>query len=121
MEEITFENLQPIQDLNNSASLIETYIKGHSWSFSYNCITELRKINKYHPEFIPNIIDQYSNTILDLLSTGKTLLIKNILKLMKELFDAGQQVNVEKAVYAFLPILIKKAATDIGHMKTAAQ
>ncbi len=83
VEEVTFENLQPIQDLNNSGNLIETYIKGHSWSFSYNCITELRKINKYHPEYIPDIIDRYSNTILDLLSTGKTLLIKNILKLIK--------------------------------------
>jgi len=37
------------------------------------------------------------------------------------LFDAGQQVNVEKAVFAFLPVLIKKAATDIGYMKNSAQ
>jgi hypothetical protein len=99
--------------LNDSASLIEIYINDQSLSFSYNCITELRKINKYHPELIPNIIDQYSNTILDLLSTGKTLLIENILELIKELFNAGQQANLQNAVYAFLPILIKKAATEI--------
>jgi hypothetical protein len=58
---------------------------------------------------------------LDLLSTGKTLLVKNIFKLVKEWFDAGQQVNVEKAVIVFLPVLIKKASTDIGNMKTSAQ
>ena len=101
--------------------IIENHIKGHSWSDSFNCITELRKINKYHPEFVPTIIDRFSSIILDLMSTGKTLLVKNILKLIKELFDAGAQVNVEKAVVVFLPVLIKKAATDIGHMKTSAQ
>jgi hypothetical protein len=49
--------------------------------------------------------------VYDLLTTGKTLLVKNIFKLIKELFDAGQQINVEKAVFVFLPILIKKAST----------
>ncbi len=43
------------------------------------------------------------------------------MKLIKELFDAGQQINIEKAVYAFLPILIKKASTEIGSMKTMIQ
>jgi hypothetical protein len=57
-------------------------------------VTELRKINKFHPEFVPTIIDSFSETILELLSTGKPLLVKNIFRLLKELFDAGQQVNV---------------------------
>lgn len=57
-------------------------------------MTELRKINKFHPEFVPTIIDSFSETILELLSTGKPLLVKNIFRLLKELFDAGQQVNV---------------------------
>lgn len=83
VEEISFENLAPIQDLANSGNLIETYIKGHSWTFSFNCITELRKINKYHPEYVPDIIERYSPTVLDLLNTGKTLLVKNILKFIK--------------------------------------
>ena len=43
------------------------------------------------------------------------------MKLIKELFDAGQQINVEKAVYAFLPLLIKKASTEIGSIKTMVQ
>ena len=81
----------------------------------------MRKINKYHSEFIPDILERFSSIILDLFNTGKTLLVKNILKLIKEMFDAGQQINVEKAVYAFLPVLIKKAATEIGNMKTIVQ
>ena len=121
VQELTFEELSIINDLQNSGSLIESYIKGHSWTDSFNCITELRKINKYHPEYVPNIIENFSQTILDLLSTGKTLLVKNIFRLIKEWFDAGQQVNVEKAVIVFLPVLIKKASTDIGYMKTSAQ
>lgn len=48
-------------------------------------------------------------------------MVKNILKLIKEIFDAGQNINVEKAVYSFLPVLIKKASTDIGSMKILAQ
>ena len=94
VQELTFEELPSINDLQNSGTLIESYIKGHSWTDSFNCITELRKINKFHPEFVPTIIESFSQTILDLLSTGKTLLVKNIFRLVKEWFDAGQQVNV---------------------------
>jgi len=56
VDEVSFENLPPIQDLASSGNIIENYIKGSTWANSYNCITELRKINKYHPEFIPDII-----------------------------------------------------------------
>lgn len=37
------------------------------------------------------------------------------------MFLNGQAINVEKAVYIFLPVLIKKASTDIGNMKLLAQ
>lgn len=33
----------------------------------------------------------------------------------------GQNVNVEKAVYSFLPIIIKKSANDLGHIKEMSQ
>ena len=56
-------------------------------------MTELRKINKFHPEFVPDIIESFSETILELLSTGKPLLVKNIFRLLKELFDAGKEVS----------------------------
>ena len=72
-----------VTDLNQSGSTIETYIKGHDWKDSYNCITELRKINKHHPEFIPDIIERFSETILDLLNNGKSLMVKNIFRLSK--------------------------------------
>lgn len=37
--------------------------------------------------------------------------------MVKEVFDQGKQTNVEKAVYLFLPILLKKSSTDLGHIK----
>lgn len=33
----------------------------------------------------------------------------------------GKQVNVERAVYVFLPILLKKSSTDLGHIKQMSQ
>lgn len=41
--------------------------------------------------------------------------------MVKEIFDMGQQINVEKAVYAFLPIILKKSSTDLGHIKGMSQ
>ena len=41
--------------------------------------------------------------------------------MVKEIFDLGQQVNVEKAVYTFLPIILKKSSTDLGHIKEMSQ
>ena len=72
-------------------------------------------------EQVPNILDSFGLSILDLLNSGKSLLVKNILLLIKQMFTNGQAINVEKAVYIFLPVLIKKASTDIGSMKLLAQ
>ena len=33
----------------------------------------------------------------------------------------GKSINVEKAVYAFLPVLLKKSSNDIGHIKEMSQ
>jgi hypothetical protein len=53
---------------------------------------------------------RYGMTILDLFNNATTLLIKNILKLLRETFSQGQNINLENCVVAFLPILVKKAA-----------
>lgn len=77
----------------------------------------LRRVIKYQPNFISDIINRYSSTFVDLLTNGKTQIIKNLLRMVKEVFDQGKQTNVEKAVYLFLPILLKKSSTDLGHIK----
>lgn len=41
--------------------------------------------------------------------------------MVKEIFDLGQQMNVEQAVYIFLPILLKKSSNDLGHIKEMSQ
>lgn len=81
----------------------------------------LRQINKFYPQYIPDVVNRYSNALLDLFNLGKTQIIKNILRFIKEIFDKGQEFNVEKAVYPFLPLLIKKSATEIGHIKEMSQ
>lgn len=81
----------------------------------------LRQIHKFYPNYIPDIVNRYSNAFLDLFANGKTQITKNLLRMVKEIFDQGQQVNVEKAVYTFLPILLKKSSTDIGHIKEMSQ
>lgn len=81
----------------------------------------IRQINKFHPNFIPDVINRYSNALVDLFAKGKTQITKNLLRLVKQVFDMGQNVNVEKAVYSFLPIIIKKSANDLGHIKEMSQ
>lgn len=81
----------------------------------------LRRITKYQPNLIPDIVNQYSNAFVDLFTNGKTQIIKNLLRMVKEIFDQGKLINVERAVYAFIPILLKKSSTDIGHIKEMSQ
>lgn len=72
----------------------------------------LRSICKAYPQFTPDIFTKYGPTILDLFGHATTLLIKNILKLLYEIFGLGIEVNLEGCVNAFLPILFKKAANE---------
>ena len=48
-------------------------------------ITELRKINKIHPDFTSDIVQRYSNAFVDLFSTGKTQVIKNMLSMVNQM------------------------------------
>ena len=88
---------------------------------SFHCVTMIRQINKFFPQYIPDVIDRYGGVLVDLFNHGKTQIYKNILRLIKEVFDMGQQINVEKAVLPFLPLLLKKSVTEIGHIKEMSQ
>ncbi len=77
----------------------------------------VRQIIKYHANFTNDIINRYSNAFVDLFVNGKTQIIKNLLRMVKEIFDMGKDTSVERAVYLFLPILLKKSSTDLGHIK----
>lgn len=100
---------------------IDNNIKCSNWIQSHQCVTMLRRIIKHQPNFIPDIMNQYSNAFVDLFANGKTQIIKNLLRMVKEVFDHGQNTNVERAVYIFLPILLKKSSTDLGHIKEMSQ
>lgn len=43
----------------------------------------IRQINKFHPNFIPDVINRYSNALVDLFAKGKTQITKNLLRLVK--------------------------------------
>ena len=59
--------------------------------------------------------------LLELFTNGATQNIKNIFKLLREVFMQGQNVNVEAVVAAFLPLVVKKAANDSGQIKEICQ
>lgn len=96
---------------------VDSNIKSNNWIQSHHCITMLRQVIKYYPTYAPDIVQRYCMPFVDLFANGKTQIIKNLLRMVKEIFDLGAKVNVEKAVYVFLPILLKKASTDLGHIK----
>jgi hypothetical protein len=72
----------------------------------------LRSICKHYPAYIPDIFAKYGPAILDFFSHTTTALIKNVLKLLLEVFSCGAEVSLEGCVAAFLPQLVKKAAMD---------
>ena len=49
------------------------------------------------------------------------MVAKNVTCLIHEIFSIGKNINVETSVEQFLPVLIKKAATDIGKCKQMDQ
>ena len=81
----------------------------------------IRQINKYYQQYIPNVINRYGKTINEIFENGKTQINKNILRLIKEIFDVGKQVNIEEPIMIFLPTLLRKSGTEIGHMKEMSQ
>jgi hypothetical protein len=101
----------------NLLTQLDTHIKGLHWSASYQCITMIRSIVKYYPQFIPDLFVKYGPAVMDLFGHAAPLLLKNILKLLREVFNCGSTVNVEGCVSAFLPVLVKKAANETGHVK----
>jgi hypothetical protein len=54
----------------------------------------IRSICKTYPQYIPDIFAKYGPAILDLFNLSKPLVLKNILKLLAEIFMHGLQVNL---------------------------
>lgn len=92
-------------------SKLDSHIKGH-WTASHQCITMIRSICKQYPTYIPDIFTKYGPAILDFFNHNTTILFKNVLKLLMEVFSHGVEVNLQGCVQAFLPQLAKKAAMD---------
>ena len=72
----------------------------------------IRSICKFYPQYIPDLFTKYGPAILSFFNHTTTQLIKNVLKLLMEIFNNGVEVNLQGCVQAFLPQLVKKAAID---------
>ena len=77
-------------ELNESLlNTLDTHIKGH-WKDSQQCITMLRPVCKFYPQYIPDIFIKYGPAILDFFNhTTTTVLYKNVLNLLMEIFNCG--------------------------------
>jgi hypothetical protein len=100
---------------------IDANIKGGHWYATFQCITMIRGICKAYPQHVPDIFAKYGMALLELFGNAATLNLKNILKLLREVFLLGQTINVETLVAAFLPLLVKRAANDSGQVKEGCQ
>lgn len=115
---LEYDNLPQPPALDENLLLqLDTHIKGLHWSASHQCITMIRSIVKFYPQFIPDLFVKYGPAVMDLLGHAAPLLLKNILKLLREVFNCGSTVNVEGCVSAFLPVLARKAANETGQVK----
>lgn len=96
---------------------IDQNIKSQNWIQSHHCITMLRQIIKFYPNHTIDIIEKYSATLAELFTNSRTQIERNLLRLLKEIFDHGPSKDVSRAISVFVPILLKKAPTDLGHIK----
>lgn len=84
MPEINYEDLEQPPYLDESLLLkIDQLIQSSNWMESHQCVTMVRQINKFFPQYIPDVVSRYSNALLDLFNHGKTQIYKNILRLIK--------------------------------------
>ncbi len=91
---LEYDQLPTPPELNEALlNQLDTFIKGR-WSESQQCITMIRSICKYYPQYIPDIFTKYGPAILDLFGHSAPQLLKNILKMLKEVFDRGTEVNL---------------------------
>ncbi len=60
-------------------------------------------------------------TLIDLFNNSTTLNLKNICKLLREVFLMGRDLNIETLTSAFVPLIVKKAANDSGQVKQLAE
>jgi|JI6StandDraft_1071083.scaffolds.fasta_scaffold11101_7 hypothetical protein len=98
--------------------LLQMDVMGHgSWQDNCQCLTALRSINRYWPEQIMEVLPRYFSPICDMISNGKTQVLKNAFMLLREVFARGRQLNVEKVVLTFVGLLLKKLTTEHGHLK----
>lgn len=95
VEEIDFNNLQHPPNLDETLiGQMDASIKSKQWSETYQVVTMIRSINKFYPQFTPNVMGKYSDELLKLLANGKPMIAKNIVKLLKEVFSIGKTINV---------------------------
>lgn len=119
---VEFEHLPPPPALDQALlDQINAHITCKNWAMSFQCITMLRSICKFHPEHIANLFAQYGLVVLELFTHGATQLTKNILKLLKEVFQQGGNVCVEGCVAGFLPVLLKRCTTEKGAIREGCQ
>ena len=76
----------------------------------FDSINVLRSMNKFHNNEINMIFSNFWNGIQDCLSSPKTLLLKNILFFVHEVFQAGVNKNLdEKIIENLFPIVLRNS------------
>lgn len=89
---------------------LDGLVNNGQWTKAFEFITYIRGICKFYPQHISDIFGKYGMVLLGLLDNGATQNIKNIIRLLCELFEQGQTLNIETLVAGFLPLVVKKAS-----------
>ena len=118
---IDFENLTYPEMNQDLFAQISNRIRGYGWSDTHQCITMIRSILKFSPELAPELFQRYGLALLESFSGSTPLNVKNILKLLKEIFAHGRVLNLEAIVSAFLPSTLRKAVNECGQIKQICQ
>jgi hypothetical protein len=87
------------------------------WAEQCQAVVFVRCCVKSHPAAAPELLYRFAQPLYEVLNGGKPLAIKNCIALLGESFLLGRQLDLARAVEAFLVLLLKKWASEIGSMK----
>ena len=121
---LTFDQIPPLNQFQTSDELFTFLSKNFNvknWTLNLQALNVLRQINKHHTSEMPNLLKSFKIQILNILKDPKTILKKNSLIFLQELFHMCKNILPDEIIFEFEPIIVKLVFNNKSIIKKEAQ
>lgn len=116
---LTYEEL-PSMEQNTKLLMLMRNISTHileptsTWLYTFNAITELRRVRKFYPELFEHFFNIMVNVLSEMLILSNTAISRNILKLTSEIFTYHEyNHSFSDWLQILLPKVLIKSISEI--------